>query len=812
MTKNKNNKRKGIICIVMAIIMILGATLAYFSDYANLGVNGNAGTMGINLDSHINLLDEDGQDILNPGDQRDASFIVSNTGNKSADIRTIITLESSVPMVTSGQAEYELYKKSDITNIDGVGNIPVIFGDDFGYKGETGVDAKLAYAMDYVVNSVDAEAIVGIATESNPLEVRNMSSDGKTITYNVPDVVLNGIDTGNGEFEVENGIVEDNHLYDYVLVVNTNTKNAFQNSTVSISVSVLAKQHRNTGYGWALVDNAEDIIHPETPETNTYSIETASSASFLSLKTANTNGENITEAKAGETVDVSYELTNKVDYLNGEDASFGLGETEVTSYSIYNKDTNELIDTIDINSETQSIASALFIQAHAASTDGKASFTMPEANVLIVENIEQNSEVIQNKENSKIYDLVLDTGYDGWRWATTTIDADKNFTALGSRRIIKDTNSFSYGTELEYDYTYGNTVLTTNDTGLRGTIPAGTQVTISFVPLSSTNAAGKDLQNYGLSYYVVDYDTGALIERVDTGTTGVGTFTMPEQNIKVMSDYNNHIVNSNGTDYIAMNIFHSIRKITGVGTVTITSDKPMKDYGISKTFNINETLPEIIWVQPNSNISFKYNRTLNNFDEWMSYNDPTYNHDTFFSEISGETLLNLLKDTYTSAYTYKKNSGETDEQIAQWSADFTGKYLVSSIKETLSFGEEYSLIDKYYSTYSTDYFNNTVSIDSFEGYHFSNLFNVSTVSSTADHLEFTFTSPGLPFELSCANYMTSGFDYKSLITDNELNTLKDFINTYVDTSSSSGSGSGSGSTSGGSVDESGSNTDWDSGW
>ena len=214
-----NKNLKGFICMVLAVVMIFGSTFAYFTDRAGTNSKGTAGTVGIDLTSDINLLDADGKDILNPGDLRDSSFGVENTGNKSIDVRTTIVLTSSVPMTTgeNGQAEYELYLRDDVHFVEGEG-----------WKPNDG---------------------------AQPVQVRSISEDGKTITYNVPDYILNGNeDFGDENREIEEGVDTDFHDNDFVLIfAGSQTDNDFQGSTVQIDVLVEAKQHRNTGAGWEIV-------------------------------------------------------------------------------------------------------------------------------------------------------------------------------------------------------------------------------------------------------------------------------------------------------------------------------------------------------------------------------------------------------------------------------------------------------------------------------------------------------------------------------------------------------------------------------
>ena len=212
----KTNKKLGVACGALAVAMVAGASFAYFTDRADTSAEGTAGTVGIDLASDMNYANEVG--IMNPGDKFDSSFSISNTGNKSIDVRTTIKLTSTVPMnEVEGQCEFEIYAASDVELVDGEGYKPV-------------EGAK-------PIGSVDG-TILGTRTFDN----------NTTITYTIEDYVLNGVD---GETEAD--VDTTKHDYDYVLVFRGDSKNAFQAAGVTVDVLVEAKQHRNTSAGWEVV-------------------------------------------------------------------------------------------------------------------------------------------------------------------------------------------------------------------------------------------------------------------------------------------------------------------------------------------------------------------------------------------------------------------------------------------------------------------------------------------------------------------------------------------------------------------------------
>ena len=217
----KTNKRFAVVAGAVAAILAMGASFAYFSDYATSQATGTAGTVAIALDSDINLLDAEGRDILNPGDMRDGSFDVTNEGNKSIDVRTTIKLvakdhEGNAINFTGDaetQSEYDLYLASDVELVEGRGYMPK-------------ADAK-------------------------PLEVKSI--EGNVITYVLPEYSLNGNSDKYDEVETIDGVdafAKDN---DFVLIFKGEAGNEWQASTISMAVLVEAKQHENTQAGWEIV-------------------------------------------------------------------------------------------------------------------------------------------------------------------------------------------------------------------------------------------------------------------------------------------------------------------------------------------------------------------------------------------------------------------------------------------------------------------------------------------------------------------------------------------------------------------------------
>ena len=285
---NKTHFPKRALCALLAIIMLFGASFAYFSDYATSQANGTAGTVALSMDSNINLLDAEGRDILNPGDMRDGSFEVTNEGNKSVDVRTTIVLTAQDyagnPVTFTGdattQSEYDLYLRDDVEYVEGRGYMP--------------------------------------KEGAQPLQVKSIDQD--TITYILPEYSLNGNSDNYDEVETIDGVNEFSHVNDFVFVFKGESGNEWQDSSVQLDVLVEAKQHENTQAGW-------DIIAKETITSGAINQEVVKGENVItspdgqaqgtitfSLRDGNLNGiENVTM----ELVKLPEGTVSTVDTLGG---------------------------------------------------------------------------------------------------------------------------------------------------------------------------------------------------------------------------------------------------------------------------------------------------------------------------------------------------------------------------------------------------------------------------------------------------------------------------------------------------------------
>lgn len=247
--KLKKNSRKRKLSLAVAIICVLcsiGISMAYFSDVITTGTNGTAGTVAVEVENNINLLNEDGMDILNPGDIRTVNFTVVNYGNKSIDTKTTVALSlynhAGFPLNFTGtddtQSEYDLYAPDDVA---------------MGYQ------FTRADGTTYIATEAENEGDINNGTfgyipkaGARPLESKKVMNN--KIFYEFYDS-MNGNSDMYDEAETIEGINEYQKEYDFVLVFKAETGNDYQDSTIIIDVLAEAKQHENTELGWELISH-----------------------------------------------------------------------------------------------------------------------------------------------------------------------------------------------------------------------------------------------------------------------------------------------------------------------------------------------------------------------------------------------------------------------------------------------------------------------------------------------------------------------------------------------------------------------------
>lgn len=211
MNMKKSKKRIISLCLALSLILSMAASFAYFTDRVQTSASFTAGTLELGMTA-----DWATETNAVPGFKYDLGYSISNSGNKSADVRETIVLRSSLAFTSKDAAEFKIYKSTDVEQ-----------------------DASGAYVPK------NGASTVGTAT----------LTDSKTITYKLDEYVLNG--TG-ANAETENGISSNKADFSYVIIFDKAADNDWLGATVTVDYLAEAKQHRNTDANtWATVATQE---------------------------------------------------------------------------------------------------------------------------------------------------------------------------------------------------------------------------------------------------------------------------------------------------------------------------------------------------------------------------------------------------------------------------------------------------------------------------------------------------------------------------------------------------------------------------
>lgn len=194
--KNENKKRVVRGTAVALCVSALGfGAMSYFTDYTSRDLHAKAGTLTMDIPNATSDL-TNGLTIINPGDSNPLDFTVRNTGEKSMDVKAVITVTA-----------------------------PIAFNEkDHEFKVTTPAGAELG--------------VTELSTTAPEI-----STDKKTLTYTIKDVAL----AGSIEKDMKtDGATENTKAYNYKFVMDEDAKNAWQGKQADVKIEVYAKQHRNT--------------------------------------------------------------------------------------------------------------------------------------------------------------------------------------------------------------------------------------------------------------------------------------------------------------------------------------------------------------------------------------------------------------------------------------------------------------------------------------------------------------------------------------------------------------------------------------
>lgn len=215
MSKTTRKRISVALAVVCCLSLIVGS-LAYFTDQEHQTASAKAGNIDLvftdtslaaeSTGDSVQAIDqvwENGKlvvdgGVLNPGDVIDMDYKVANAGEKSIDVKQIITLTSDVALTE---------------------------------------DAK-----EYTIT------VAGQTIEPT------VSNEGKTLTYNLENIVL------NGSIETEDGVNVIEKEYDVAMNFAKAALNEFMDSNVTVQLDIYAKQHRNTNTDdWAQIASYQTV-------------------------------------------------------------------------------------------------------------------------------------------------------------------------------------------------------------------------------------------------------------------------------------------------------------------------------------------------------------------------------------------------------------------------------------------------------------------------------------------------------------------------------------------------------------------------
>lgn len=201
----KRVNKKSIAALSLACVLSVTGISAYFTDSVENDATAKAGTMNLVFSDVVTTDDKTGDLIwgenitnFNPGDEYGLDYKLTNTGNKSMDVRQTLIVESSVEMTET--------------------------------------------AREFTLNGSE-------------WALNENESTSTKLVYTTSDIILNGVGL-TAETE-SSGIGEEGKTYDLDIIFASSAKNAFQNADITVNYRAEAKQHRNTEAGWDVIAEFE---------------------------------------------------------------------------------------------------------------------------------------------------------------------------------------------------------------------------------------------------------------------------------------------------------------------------------------------------------------------------------------------------------------------------------------------------------------------------------------------------------------------------------------------------------------------------
>ena len=248
--KNRKKLLTAILVSVLAVAILVAASLALFTDSDTTGTSGQVGTVDIALTggdsitsyyqgveqdyTNINPGDgddngdpDDPDDPPNPGTDHFIEYEVEYLGNKSADMRQSIIFSAKKA-------------NGDIIPMDAT---DPIFGLSVEDADDPGVWVDIStlsnVEVEYIIDNNGTE---DVTTDDIIIGIKYVISD--PTVYNGNGVEADGVEKEVDGFGNETDGYEKS--YKYKLIMYRDSDNKYQGATVSIDIIVEAKQHRNT--------------------------------------------------------------------------------------------------------------------------------------------------------------------------------------------------------------------------------------------------------------------------------------------------------------------------------------------------------------------------------------------------------------------------------------------------------------------------------------------------------------------------------------------------------------------------------------
>ncbi len=209
---------------VCGSLIAMNGTSAFFTDKDDFSINTKSGTLDLKLTDNTenNNLDPDNDGIINPGDYKPIKLNVANVGEKSMDVRVVLTLKS-----TKDISKYTIANKVNLSTGSSDTRYPAV---------ESVVELKNATGKNYQLVSE------------------------KTIDTHTKQYILN-LGTLNGSAETETGVTKTADDYDLQFYFDRLADKSYMGDNVTLDCTVYGIQHRN-----ALDSDWDSIISTSTDE------------------------------------------------------------------------------------------------------------------------------------------------------------------------------------------------------------------------------------------------------------------------------------------------------------------------------------------------------------------------------------------------------------------------------------------------------------------------------------------------------------------------------------------------------------------